>query len=196
MTSSGTPPLTIQHSTHHVLTQDNFTDAVVASAAMPGVFQPVAIKRRETGDTNLYVDGGVANNTPVELAIDAGATDITVILATALDELPAQPTTLPGMLQAVNAIMQQRILQNDVMLAVAKNLLARHKDWSGLNPGMQAFLESLRDGEWTPIRLRVIRPRKPLKLSVLGFNDQEGIDTAFDIGYHDAQHEWVYSAAA
>ena len=195
LTSEGTPPLTVQHNSHHALTQDNFSDAVVASAAMPGVFQPVAIKRRETGDTNMYVDGGVANNTPVELAIDAGATDITVILATALGELPAQPTTLPGMLQAVNAIMQQRILQNDVMLAVAKNLLARHHDWSGLNPAMQAFLESLRDGEWTPIKLRVIRPRKPLKLSVLGFNDQAGIDAAFDIGYQDAQHEWVYSAA-
>ena len=81
------------------------------------------------------------------------------------------------------------------MLAVAKNLLARHRDWQGLNPAMQSFLASLRDGEWTPITLRVIRPRKPLKLSVLGFNDQAGLEAAFDIGYNDAQHEWVYSAA-
>lgn len=193
--SAETPPLTVQHNAHHALTEENFPHAVVASAAMPGVFQPVAIKRAESGDTNLYVDGGVANNTPVGLAIDAGATDITVIIATAVDEVPAQPSTLPGLLQAVNQIMAQKILQNDVTLAVAKNLLAKHHDWSGLNPAMQTFLASLRDGEWTPVTLRVIRPRKPLKLSVLGFNDQEGLDTAFDIGYNDAQHEWVYTAA-
>jgi predicted acylesterase/phospholipase RssA len=191
-----TPPLTLQHNAHHALTQDNFTDAVVASAAMPGVFAPVPIKRRETGDTNIYVDGGVANNTPVGLAIDAGATDITIILATAVDEVPAEPSTLPGLLQAVNTIMAQKILQNDVMLAVAKNLLARHRDWSGLNPAMQAFLTSLQDGEWTPIKLRVIRPRKALKLGVMGFKDQAAIDAAFDIGYQDAQNEWVYSAAS
>ena len=84
------PPISRDHPLHHELTQENFSAAVVASAAMPGVFDPVPIKRHETGDINLYVDGGVANNTPIGMAVDAGANDITVVFADALDEVPAQ----------------------------------------------------------------------------------------------------------
>lgn len=187
------PPISRDHPIHHHLTQDNFSDAVVASAAVPGVFQPVAIKRQETGDTNLYVDGGVANNTPVDLAVDAGASDITMILADALDEVPATPKTLPELLHAVNAIMARRILQFDVTLGVAKNLLARSKNMSGLNATTREYLHDIHQEDWKPITLRIIRPRTPLKLTLLGFNDQADIDAAFDIGYADAQVEWVYS---
>jgi len=190
------PPLMRDLPYHHALTQENFSDAVVASAAVPGVFQPVAIKRAETGDTNLYVDGGVANNTPVGLAVDAGATDITVILVDAVDEVPATPATLPALLRAVNMVQSRRILQSDVQLAVLKNILASRKDWSGLNARAQDFLADLHQADWKPVVLRVIRPRTPLKLTIVGFNDQAGIDAAFDQGYADAQEPWVYSIAS
>ncbi len=187
------PPLTRDHPLHHELAQENFSSAVVASAAMPAIFDPVPIKREETGDTNLYVDGGVANNTPVGLAVDAGATDITVLFADAVDEVPAQPETLPQLLMACNNVMARRILQTDALLAFAKNLLARRHDWSGLNPAVQEYLTDLQQKEWNPVVLRVIRPRSPLKLSIMGFNDQDDINAAFDEGYADAQEEWVYS---
>jgi predicted acylesterase/phospholipase RssA len=187
------PPLRRQLTTHHALTQDNFVDAVVASAAVPGVFQPVPIVRAETGDTNLYVDGGVANNTPIDLAVDAGATDITMIIADAIDEVPPEPGTLPQLLLATNNIMAEKILENDVVLAVARNLLSRRHNWSGINPATREYLEDLQQSEWQPIVLRVIRPRTPLKLTMLGFNDQTDISAAFDQGYTDAQDEWVYS---
>jgi hypothetical protein len=29
----------------------------------------------------------------------------------------------------------------------------------------------------------------------MGFKEQAAIDAAFDVGYQDAQDEWVYSAA-
>jgi NTE family protein len=58
-----------------VFSSGSIVDAVLASAAIPGVFPPVRI-----GDRHL-VDGGVANNTPVSVAIALGATRIFVLPA-------------------------------------------------------------------------------------------------------------------
>jgi predicted acylesterase/phospholipase RssA len=186
------PALRASTPQHHALTADNFVDAVLASAAVPGAFQPVAVKRAESGDTNLYVDGGVANNTPISLAVAAGANDLTVLMVNAPDEVPKEPKTLPELLRASFAIMQQRILESDTALAFAQNLLGRQKDWSGLNPTTQAFLDSLHQRDWSPVTLRLIRPRTAMKLSTMGFNDQAGLDAAFDEGYADAQEPWIY----
>src|SRR5207244_12427900 len=47
--------------------------ALLASCAVPGVFPPVEIGRRD------YVDGGVANHTPITVAIELGAQKIYVL---------------------------------------------------------------------------------------------------------------------
>jgi NTE family protein len=47
--------------------------AVLASAALPGLFPPVRIEDR------LYVDGGIADNVPISPAVGAGAKEIYVI---------------------------------------------------------------------------------------------------------------------
>jgi len=47
--------------------------ALLASAALPGVFAPVAI------DGERYTDGGVVNNTPISVAVAAGATKLYVL---------------------------------------------------------------------------------------------------------------------
>ncbi|HTA44244.1 MAG TPA: patatin-like phospholipase family protein [Bryobacteraceae bacterium] len=48
-------------------------EAVMASTAIPGIFPPVEI------DGDIYVDGGVVENTPLNSAITAGATHLHVI---------------------------------------------------------------------------------------------------------------------
>jgi NTE family protein len=47
--------------------------ALLASAALPGVFAPIAI------DGERYTDGGVVNNTPISVAVAQGATRIYVL---------------------------------------------------------------------------------------------------------------------
>lgn len=190
---NGAPPLRQNVSTHHSLTPENFVDAVLASAAVPGVFQPVAVKRAESDDVDLYVDGGVANNTPVGLAVTAGATDVTVIMVDAPDEMPAPPKTILELLLATQSVSSHRILESDVTIAIAKNLLASRGDWTGLNATTTEYLEALHQRDWKPITLRLIRPRAALEVTMMGFNDQKGIDAAFDLGYADAQQEWVYT---
>lgn len=58
---------------------EDMTDAhgheiIMASAAIPGVFPPVEI----AGE--IYVDGGLVQNTPLRIAIDAGGDDLHVII--------------------------------------------------------------------------------------------------------------------
>ena len=61
-------------------------DAILASAAIPGVFAPVRI------DGRMLVDGGVANNTPISTAVRLGATRVIVLptgFACALKSVPS-----------------------------------------------------------------------------------------------------------
>lgn len=58
-----------------VLSSGSLVQSVLASAAIPGVFPPVALGGRQ------LIDGGVANNTPVSTAIRLGATRVVVLPA-------------------------------------------------------------------------------------------------------------------
>lgn len=87
-----------------VLSSGDAVDAVAASAAIPGVFPPVAVGRRH------LVDGGVANNTPISHAIDGGATTIYVLptgYACALRRTPGGALGIA--MQALTLLVQQRL---------------------------------------------------------------------------------------
>ena len=77
--------------------------ALLASCAIPGVFPPVTLGRR------AYVDGGVANHTPVTVAIELGATDI-YVLPVGYPWLNREPTNALGMaLHALARIVEQKL---------------------------------------------------------------------------------------
>ncbi len=84
--------------------------ALLASCAIPGVFPPVTIGRRE------YIDGGVANHTPVKVAVEQGATTI-YVLAVGYPWLNREPTSALGM--ALNALT--RIVEHKLDAEVAAN---------------------------------------------------------------------------
>jgi NTE family protein len=69
----------------HVINSGPVVEALMASAAVPGLFPPVAI------DGHHLVDGALAANTPVRQAVDLGATDI-YVLAVATLEYTGHPT--------------------------------------------------------------------------------------------------------
>ncbi len=79
-------------------------DAVLASAAIPGVFAPVALGGRR------LIDGGVSDNTPISHAIELGADEIYVLptgYACALREPPRG--ALAMLLHAMSLLIQQRL---------------------------------------------------------------------------------------
>lgn len=191
--ASGGPALRFSGS-QFSLTDDNLVKAVLASAAVPGVFQPVDVPISETGAADTFVDGGVANNTPISTAVSTGATDVTVLIASAAGEgMEKPPTTLPGLLQGSFSVIQRELLENDIRTALARNVLSRYRDYTGLSASTVAFLRGIQAREWEPVTLRIIRPPAPLKLTSMGFNDGPDLQTAFDEGYADAQRAVIYS---
>ena len=80
-------------------------EAILASSALPGIFPPIEIAGR------VLVDGGVANNTPISRAVDAGATEVWVLstgYSCALQEPPA--SALAMAMHAVAMLVQQRLV--------------------------------------------------------------------------------------
>lgn len=66
----------------HWFSEGPMVDAVLASAAIPGIFPPMA-----AGD-DVLIDGGVVNNVPISRALAAGATTIYVLLCEPLHYHP------------------------------------------------------------------------------------------------------------
>lgn len=87
-----------------VLASGDAVDAVAASAAIPAVFPPVEVDGRH------LVDGGVANNTPISHAIDAGASTIYVLPTGYACSLERPPRgALAVALQALTLLVHQRL---------------------------------------------------------------------------------------
>lgn len=90
-----------------VLTEGPAADAVMASAALPGVFPPVEV------DGHLLMDGGVVNNSPISVARSLGATRIYVLptgYACALESPPRSPLGMA--MHAVTVAIQRRLIQD------------------------------------------------------------------------------------
>jgi NTE family protein len=80
-------------------------DAVMASAAIPGVFPPVEWNGHE------LIDGGAVNNTPITHALELGADAVYVLTTGYTCALAEQPTGALGiLLQSMNLLIQQRLV--------------------------------------------------------------------------------------
>lgn len=80
-------------------------DAILASAAIPGVFPPVAIGGR------WFIDGGIVDNTPISQAIAAGATDVWVLSTGYSCALPTPPRSAVAMaLHGLAMLVEQRFI--------------------------------------------------------------------------------------
>jgi NTE family protein len=79
-------------------------DAVMASAAIPGVFAPVSL------DGQLLIDGGVCNNNPLSHAIELGAEEVYVLPAGFACDLETPPRgALDMLLHAMSLMLAQRL---------------------------------------------------------------------------------------
>jgi NTE family protein len=82
-------------------------DAVLASAAIPGVVAPVRWKDR------TLMDGGVANNTPISHAVELGAERIYVLPTGHACALPEPPRgALAVALHAISLLTQRRLVDD------------------------------------------------------------------------------------
>ena len=78
----------IERATEHWFTSGRVTDAVMASAAVPGLLRPARV-----GDEH-YLDGGIVNSIPVGRAVECGATRVFVLQVGRVDRplsVPSKP---------------------------------------------------------------------------------------------------------
>lgn len=147
----------------------HIVDAVLASAAFPAMLEPVAI------DGALHIDGGLRDVTPLAAAIDAGATDIDVLLAhpPAFASGPLFEGGRPNALQlAIRSleILLHEVMENDLEIARRTNVLVRE----GAAPDHRY------------VALRVLRPDGPLDASPLSF-ERAALDRMLARGRRDAE---------
>lgn len=97
--------------TPYVVRHGPLVPALLASAAIPGIFPAVALDGRR-----LY-DGGLVANVPVTQALDLGAQSIVVLDTGFPGQLPAAPTTLAEtmLFTATVAMRTQTVLEAPVV---------------------------------------------------------------------------------
>lgn len=93
------------------LSEGPLLEAVMASAAIPGVLPPVA------WDGRMLMDGGVANNAPLSHALELGANTIYVLPTGSPCELEEPPRgVLPMVLYASGLLIGRRLIADTATL--------------------------------------------------------------------------------
>jgi NTE family protein len=88
-----------------LISAGNAVRAVVASAAIPGIFPPVC------RDGRVLTDGGIAEHAAIRHAVDCGADEIYLLPAGFPCRLETAPTTAVGVaLQALSLLSQQQLI--------------------------------------------------------------------------------------
>ena len=129
-----------------VRTPAEMVSAVIASSAIPGVFEPVRIDGRD------FVDAGGFSNQPLHVALAADADAVLVVLLT--------PSSTPGPAPPPES-----------MFDLAGRLLEL-ANWRDLQTELRALPEGFtREGR--PARVCVVEPSRPLPGSVLGFDPDQ-----------------------
>lgn len=87
------------------LTSGDALDALMASSAIPGVFPP------EQVDGRLLMDGGVADNTAIDQAVEDGVDEIYVLPTGFACDLPSPPRSAIAMLvHGLDVLIEQRLI--------------------------------------------------------------------------------------
>lgn len=147
----------------------NFVMLLLASSAMPGLFRPIELVFGE--ERALYADGCIIHNSPLALAIDHGATEITVVFVDPgpIDGVGNEMPNIAHMAHNIATLWQQRMLDYELRLAVANNEILR------LGGNIDKH----------PISIRHVRPQAELEIDMLAFDDAPGLSRAFDAGMRD-----------
>lgn len=175
------------HTVVREATPDILHRAMFASAALPIVFDPVAMPGPD-GTPNEYCDGGVASNSPVAIAhAIAKAADVVLL------DPPFAPDTDIGDAVAIAfsvfGTMQRKILETEMHNVYSQSLGKR----AFIRLTVEETARATQDNELLvkfietlPVTdLRYIRPEKLLPLGVGTFGDAEGINKAYRVGWQD-----------
>jgi predicted acylesterase/phospholipase RssA len=149
-----------------VIDDDLLRSVLYATAAIPLAFDPALIPRADGSGVDEYVDGGVTENVPINVARHC-VEHLHVVLVD-----PPRTTrnvSYEGAVQiglGVFQTMQYRILEYQVLWALAQSTIS------------------------LPFDAYIIRPAQPLPGKFADFNDAKALNSVWQIGYDGARVGW------
>jgi NTE family protein len=176
-------------------------DHILASCSIPIVYPPTKI-----GDT-AYWDGGTVANTPLGPAIDAGASDIVVVIMTPWEDAQhyASRGGVHGLLEAAQTAFEWALLasfQADLKLFRRTNdavqLRAEVARLQTENAALKAQLAgqpapsiSPTDSKHRELNLPVIiSPQEPIPVADIIRYELDTHEKLYELGYQDAKSAW------
>jgi len=113
-------------------------DAILASAAIPGVYPPVPWEAR------MLMDGGILNNTPISHAVDLGAERIVVLPAMGSERLTQVPRgAVAAGVVALSRAINRRLADDLLHYADAVELIVLPSPDGGILPADFSHAEEL-----------------------------------------------------
>ena len=120
--------------------------ALLASTAIPGVFPSVVIDGRE------HMDGGVVDNTPLDVAVEDGAKDILAISLMAGGENEPAPATWPELIARTlqltlhhQMLSEYERLRDRARMVVLCPVTSPHATWEMRRVHLEAVMEGSRE---------------------------------------------------
>jgi NTE family protein len=123
----------IERAAEHWFTEGRVVDAVVASAAVPGLLRPAMV------DGEHYLDGGIVNSIPVGRAVEVGAERIFVLQVGRVDR-PLVPPRKPWEVARVSFEIARRHRFHREMAALPPGVTAHVLPTGGGLPGDDSLL--------------------------------------------------------
>lgn len=148
---------------------DHFINAVLASAAFPGMLAPVKFLDQ------IWADGGLKELSPLKTAIEMGATEIDAIITTPeirVKRFLKNPTTVDILKRSFD-LSADKITQNDIEKVQMHNKLAD----AGLS-------------DYKNIKLNILRPNYNLIEDLFDFRPEK-IKEMIKKGYQDAKYKYI-----
>jgi NTE family protein len=148
---------------------DHFIDAVVASAAFPGMLSPVKFLGQ------LWTDGGVKEISPIKKAVELGADIIDIIITspqTRVNRFIKNPTTVDILKRSFD-LSTDKIMANDIEKIEMHNKLA---------------LAGVSDRKF--VKINILRPDYNLIEDLLDFS-HERISEMMEKGFTDAKYRYI-----
>ena len=127
----------IERAAEHWFTEGRVVDAVVASAAVPGLLRPAVV------DGEHYLDGGIVNSIPVGRAVEVGADRVFVLQVGRIDR-PLVPPRKPWEVARVSFEIARRHRFHREMAALPDGVVAHVLPTGGGLPSDDSLL-SYRD---------------------------------------------------
>jgi NTE family protein len=117
----------IERAAEHWFTSGRVTDAVMASAAVPGLLRPARV------DGEHYLDGGIVNSIPVGRAVECGAATLFVLQVGRIDR-PLTVPTKPWEVARVSFEIARRHRFNREMAELPEHVTAHVLPTGGAGP--------------------------------------------------------------